>query len=467
MRQPAPPSESKSLPPQNHRWLRARKARPTRFTVFFSAYLSCGLLLAAFALRPSRVGAQADDQVRFNIKNPGQSLFKLAIPQGLGDPQNGALSQEVLSRDLALSGFFEVLDPRSFLANVQKEELGIGPDAWRSVNAAGVIKARLTVTGGEMRAQFRLFEVVKGDSPVLSKDYTGPPSDARHLIHRFAADVVKYFTTEDAFFATQIAFSQRSGKAQEIVVMDWDGAAQHKVTSNGSQNLLPSWSPGGGGLLYTSFIRGTPDLWSVALGGKPKRVSTQPGLNTGGVYSPDGSKIALTLSKDGNSEIYLLNADGSIIKRLTSNSFIDSSPTWSPDGSQIAFVSDRYGSPQIWVMSSSGAGQTKLTRKGNYNQEPAWAPRPINGQSLIAFSARDEKGNYDVFTVNSQTQEIVRLTENRGSNNHPTWAPNARALAYLSSRGGIWVATADGKTERQVHRGDAEGPTWGPLPKGR
>jgi TolB protein len=262
-----------------------------------------------------------------------------------------------------------------------------------------------------------------------------------------------------------MAFSLRSGTSQDIAVMDWDGAGIHKVTSNGSQNLLPSWHPNGGSLLYTSFVRGTPDLWSVAVGGgKPRRISTQPGLNTGGVYSPDGSKIALTLSRDGNSEIYLISPDGAILRRLTNNSFIDSSPTWSPDGSEIAFVSDRYGTPQIWVMSASGSGQSKLTRKGNYNQEPSWAPRQINGQSLIAFAARDEKGAYDIFTVNRQSQEIVRLTENRGSNNHPTWAPNARAIAYLSSRGGIYAATADGKTERPVYRGNAEGPVWGPMP---
>ena len=116
-------------------------------------------------------------------------------------------------------------------------------------------------------------------------------------------------------------------------------------------------------------------------------------------------------------------------------------------------------------MSASGAGQTKLTRRGNYNQEPSWAPRPINGQSLVAFSARDERGAYDIFTVNTDSGEIVRLTENRGSNNHPTWAPNARAIAYQSSRGGIYVATGDGKTERAVYRGKGEAPSWGPMLK--
>jgi TolB protein len=254
--------------------------------------------------------------------------------------------------------------------------------------------------------------------------------------------------------------------------MDWDGAGVRSLTSNGSQNYLPSWNPNGGSLLYTSFVRGTPDLWLLpAAGGKPRRISTRPGLNTGGVFSPDGSKIAVTLSFEGNSEIYLLTPNGEIVKRLTNNPGIDSSATFSPDGNQIAFVSDRYGSPQIWLMSASGGSQTRLTRKGNFNQEPSWAPRPVPvagggaPQSLIAFTGRDEHNNYDIFTINPQTGDLHPLTENRGSNSHPTWAPNARAIAYKSSRGGIFVATFDGKTERQAYRGGAETPSWGPLTK--
>jgi TolB protein len=438
-----------------------------RRILFAALYLGLGLLLYRFAVPPTAAQqAQADDAVRFKITNPGQSLYKMAIPLPVGDPQTAALVQEVLSGDLSLSGYFKVLDPRSFLSDPQPDELGMSPDVWRTVNAEGVIKARVVVTGGEATLDARLYEVIKGQAAVLQKQYRGPAAESRRLAHRFANDVVKYFTAEDSFFGTQIAFGMGPPGRQEIAVMDFDGASVRRVTSNGAHNMLPSWHPSGGTLLYTSFARGTPDLFSIGLGGgRGKRLSTRPGLNSGGVFSPDGRKIALTLSQDGNAEIYLLNAEGMIITRLTQNPFIDSSPSWSPDGGQLAFVSDRYGTPQIWTMSATGTGQQKVTRRGNYNQEPAWAPKAINGQQLIAFSARDEKLNYDIFTVNPQTQEIVRLTENRGSNTHPTWAPNGRAIAYESSRGGIFVATADGRTERQVYRGRGHAPSWGPMSK--
>jgi TolB protein len=114
-------------------------------------------------------------------------------------------------------------------------------------------------------------------------------------------------------------------------------------------------------------------------------------------------------------------------------------------------------------MGADGSGQTKVTRRGNYNQEPSWNPR--KDQPLIAFSARDEKYAYDVFSINVDTGEYIRVTEGHGNNLHPTWAPNGRAVAYQSSRGGLWVSTADGRTERQVYRGSVVAPQWGPQRK--
>lgn len=442
-----------------------------RRAVFTLAYGAAAVLLLSHAVAPVSSEAQnppaagrADDVVRFRITNPGQALYKIAIPAVLGDASAAAVMTEVLSTDLALSGYFKVLDPKSFVADLAKEDVNMSPDAWKPVGAESLIKAKVTSSGGDLSVEFRLYELIKGDQPVLGKAYRGSVGDTRKLAHLFAAEVLKYFTAEDSFFHSQIAFSRVDGRQQELTVMDWDGADVRQVTRNGSQNYLPGWSPKGDALLYTSFVRGTADLWQIpSAGGRPKRISTRPGMNTGGVFSPTSGQIAATLSFEGNSEIYLLSPGGEIIKRLTNNPGIDSSPSFSPDGSQIAFVSDRYGSPQIWVMAADGSGQRRLTTKGSYNQEPSWAPKAINGQSLIAFTGRDERGNFDIFTINAASAELTRITEGRGSNSHPSWAPNARALTYKSSRGGIWVSTFDGKTERQVYRGSVESPVWGPT----
>ena len=111
-------------------------------------------------------------------------------------------------------------------------------------------------------------------------------------------------------------------------------------------------------------------------------------------------------------------------------------------------------------MAADGSGQRKLTRRGNYNQSRRGARARTT--PLIAFTARDEKMAYDIFTINADTGEFTRITEGHGSNQHPTWAPNGRAIAYESSRGGVWISTADGRTERQVYAGSALAPQWSP-----
>lgn len=410
-----------------------------------------------------QAGQTGKGPVVIDVSGPRRDLYKMAVPRLIGDPDTANLMAEIVSGDLASSGWFKLLDPRSFLANAENEGLNIQIQDWRNVGAEGVSKGRTVVSAGELSVDFKLYELGRGAQPVLEKSYKGPAGEARKFAHAWSAEVVKYMTGEDSFFDTQIAFAAPSGAGtKDIFVMDYDGNGARRLTQNGSQNILPAWSPSGGQVAFTSFLRGNPDLYTVGLGGgRPKRIASYTGVNMGASYAPDGSRIAVTLSQDGNPEIYLLEATGKIIKRLTDNPLIDSSPNWSPDGGRIAFVSNRYGSPQVWVMGADGSGQTRLTRRGNYNQEPAWCPRcPA---PTVAFTARDERLNFDIFTIGVESGEIVRITENQGQNEHATWAPTGRALAFSSSRGGIWLSSPDGKVQRQLYRGNATTPVWGPA----
>src|SRR5689334_22611776 len=98
-----------------------------RRMLFSVVYAGIALLVAAYAVSPTsaEVVPRPDDVIRFRITNPGQALYKVAVPTILGDGQTGAVLQEVISNDLAMAGFFKVLDPKSFVAALAKEDLGI------------------------------------------------------------------------------------------------------------------------------------------------------------------------------------------------------------------------------------------------------------------------------------------------------------------------------------------------------
>ena len=106
--------------------------------------------------------------------------------------------------------------------------------------------------------------------------------------------------------------------------------------------------------------------------------------------SPTG-RIAFNSYRDGNSEIYVINADGSGLQRLTSNDDKDTCPAWSPDGTMIAFVSDRDRNHEIYVMRADGSDQRRLTDTPGSEFHPDWSP----DGAYIAFRA-ERDGNVDI-----------------------------------------------------------------------
>jgi dipeptidyl aminopeptidase/acylaminoacyl peptidase len=203
----------------------------------------------------------------------------------------------------------------------------------------------------------------------------------------------------------------------------------------------PAWSPDGKRIAFTRFVRdaGFFGLFEIfvmdADGGNPTRLTHSDPyagtLNaTEPAWSPDGSRIAFTWTVSSpnvitDEEIFLMNADGSGLVRLTHNdtSFVqptDSSPTWSPDGSRIAFHSFRDGSSDVYTMRPDGTGLTRVTGDGP-DHYPAWSP---DGTKIAVANQRSEYPGYEIVLVGADGSGETRVTHGGGSSSfNPDWQP--------------------------------------------
>jgi TolB protein len=188
------------------------------------------------------------------------------------------------------------------------------------------------------------------------------------------------------------------------------------------------------------------------------------GSNSAPAWAPDGNRLAVTLSRDGGSQLYLINADGSRVQRLMSSGAIDTEANFAPDGQSILFTSDRGGSPQIYRLTLASGAVERMTFDGSYNVSPRHLP---DGRGFV-FLRRDG-GNFTVAIEDFATRQVQVLTQGP-LDESPSVAPNGKLILYASATGGRGILAAvssDGRVKQRLTAAasDVREPAWGPLHK--
>ena len=211
-----------------------------------------------------------------------------------------------------------------------------------------------------------------------------------------------------------------NGFSDDIVLLNPDGTVQANLTDNKWRDSAPVWSPDGGKIAFVSNRDGNHDIFVMdADGTNPVNLTRDSESNDHGPHwSPDGSKIVYVSDRRGGYNLHIMNPDGTGQTNLTSGLDSDQSPQWSPDGSRIAFL--RYypgrGSTNILVVEPDGTNLVNLTSHDGGDSRFSWSP---DGNRILFDSDRD--GNRDIFAMDSDGMNLVNLTDSPGEDLAAQW----------------------------------------------
>jgi TolB protein len=375
----------------------------------------------------------------------------------------------IVAGDLKRSGRFKPMDRKDMIEQPHNGA-GINFDDWRRLGNDYILVGVMQPQGPEQYViNFELYNVLNHQR-LLGYQISANRAGLRLAGHQVADMVYDKILGVRGAFATRIAYVSVTGTLPHrnfrLIVADSDGENPHVVMQSNEPLMSPAWSPDGQSLAYVSFEDRLPSVYVQYLKtGERKRVSAKAGVNQAPAFSPDGKKLALTLStRDGNLDVYVLDLASGGLTRITDDPGIDTEPQWSKDGQSLYFTSDRAGGPQIYrVGLKPGEHPRRLTFQGNYNARPRLSP----DDSQLAFVTQED-GAYRIAVMNLDARGDMQVLTKGQFDVSPSYAPNGAMLLYASrdrGRGVLALVSSDGRVQERLvsSEGEVQEPAWGPF----
>ena len=403
-------------------------------------------------------------QFRVEVSGVGLTQIPVALVAFKGEDTALQKISAIVQADLERSGQFRGVDTGStILDETARPDFSL----WRQKNADALLTGSISrLADGRFDVRMHLWDVVRG-ADLGSQSKAVVQADLRLAAHEIADYVYEKLTGDKGVFSTRVAYVTKRGQSFNLWVADADGDSAQSALGSSEPIISPAWSPNGKQLAYVSFEARKPTIYvhDVA-SGKRRLVANFKGSNSAPAWSPDGKTLALTLSRDGGSQLNLLDVSvaGSEPRRIAQSASIDTEPAFTADGRTIYFVSDRGGSPQIYRVGLTGGNPERVTFTGNYNISPALSP---DGRWLAYISR--VSGAFKLHVMELSSSSATAITDTI-ADERPSFSPNSRMLIYATQQQGkeaLMITTLDGKIKARLagQTGDIREPNWGPFQK--
>ncbi len=404
--------------------------------------------------------APARAQLTIDIVGVGAQQIPVILTPFAGAEKEAQLVSGVISANLSRSGLIRLLPAEGLARGVD-----VPATQWPLYAARG---AEASVVGqvqaqpdGRFQVAFRLLDVPK-QTQSAGLLFTVPARDLRATAHHISDVIYEKLTGDKGIFSTRIAYVSKVGGRYQLIVADSDGMNATSVLTSPEPIISPTWSPNGKQLAYVSFENRKPSIYLQDLTtGQRRLLITASGNQSAPSFSPDGNRLVFASSQAGGTQLFVINADGSGLRRLTQSAAIDTAAFWASDN-RIYFMSDRAGSPQIYRIAPEGGQAERLTFDGAYSANPRVAP---DGKSMV-YVRRD--GGRDTLAVLDFASRQVQTLTPGPVDESPSFAPNGKMIVYASvhdGRGVLAAVSADGRVKQRLGAtgADVREPAWGPL----
>jgi len=416
------------------------------------------------------VSLPAHAELQVNVTQGVTDPIPIAIvPFARAVPADGGMDiAAVVQRDLESSGRFRAMQRRDMLSTPTRPADVQAAD-WKAAGNDYVLVGRVTApSASELDIECDLINTLTGQR-VGGKRFVANSSSLRNAAHMVSDFVYEAILGVRGAFATRIAYIAVQGQAPsqhfQLIVADSDGESPKVILESAQPIMSPAWSPDDQWLAYVSFENRLSGIYIQRVRtGERRLISQRAGVNQAPAFSPDGTRLALTLSgSGGNLDIWLLDLATQQLTRLTDDPAVDTEPSWSPDGKSIYFTSDRAGGPQIYKLDIANPRRVQRVSFGSgYVARPRVSP----DGSKIAFVTR-EGGNYRIAVQDLASGTVSVLS--RGSlDESPSFAPNGATIIYAGRDGAIGSlqsVSVDGLVSQRLtsSQGELREPAWEPF----
>ena len=396
-------------------------------------------------------------QINIDIEEYGIGERRLVFGDPMGSspsdpaPVQARNLENLIMENLAFVPFIHIIDKQSILGGTRLNtyEFELSDLERFSMAGADFLVSARWVTGSEV--ELRVFGVFDGRM-IVGKAYSiENDSQLEGVADMFCSAFMEAIDGPANFFRSSLAYVQN----KNIHAIRATGRDARQLTSLEGSCLSPAWSPDG---QYVVFSHLGDRYHSLGVWDSSGSVTTHPFRNStvvGPTFTP-GNQVAVSLSENGDSDIYLLDISFSNRSPLVRGGGIDVSPDFSVSGGNMAYVSDRFGGPQVFVAGAGGGEGRRVTYQGSYNTDPSLNPE---GTQLV-YSRRTSSG-YRIYLLDLVSGQERQLSYGPGNDEAPAFGPDGYFVAY-TSRGRIFLTTvyAEGPIEIPTG-GGVSFPAWG------